>query len=162
MSRKKLILTVTLGVLALLIFSMWSPWNSFRYHGDGKFSDGGFFSYPRYVVTFADIPLYETSQNTFHFRGLPNDEMTLILFVKDKSANTDGDRRPLEQLKTRIDATLTGDRGKEACHGYWQCNNIAVHSNTAYTLVIKVTGADPKDEGIVVTPELQGGGVELP
>ncbi len=186
MSRKKLILTVTLGILALLILSVWSPWNSFRYHGDGKFSDGGFFSYPRYVVTFADIPLYETSEHTFHFRGLPNEEMALILFVKDRSVDTDADRRPLEQLKTRIEATLTEDRGKEVCHGsgqpgsgnadgmwvlmsggesgywHWQCNHVPVHSNRAYTLVIQVTGADPKDERVVVTPELRGGGLELP
>ncbi len=28
-----------------------------RYHGDGKFTVQGVFSYPRYGVTFADIPL---------------------------------------------------------------------------------------------------------
>ena len=186
MSRKKLILTVTLSVLALLILSAWSPWNSFRYHGDGKFSDGGFFSYPRYVVTFADIPLYEISEHRFHFRGLPNEEMTLILFVKDRSVDTDADRRPLEQLKTTIEATLTDDQGKEACHGlgqpsagngdgmwvlmsggesgywHWRCNHVLVRSNAAYTLVIRVTGANPKDERVVVTPKLQGGGLELP
>jgi len=57
MSRKKLILIVPLSVIAPLILSAWSPWDSFRYHGDGKFSDKGFFSYQRYVVTFPDMPL---------------------------------------------------------------------------------------------------------
>jgi hypothetical protein len=190
MSRKKLISTATLSVLALLILSAWSPWwspwNLFRYHGDGKFSDGGFFRRPRYVVKFTDIPLYETSEHRFHFRGLPNEEMTLILFVKGRSADTDADRRPLEQLKTTIEATLTDDQGKEACHGlgqpssgnrdgmwvlmsdgesgywHWGCNHVPVHSKATYTLVILVTGADPKDERVVVTPTLQGGGLELP
>jgi hypothetical protein len=63
MSRKKLILIVTLSVIAPPILSAWS--DSFRYHGDGKFSDKGFFSYPRHVVTFPDMPLKSTQTGNF-------------------------------------------------------------------------------------------------
>src|SRR5260370_36373993 len=107
MSRKKLVLTVTLSVTALLILSAWSPWDSFRYHGDGKFSDRGFFSYPRYVVMFTDIPLYEISEHHFYFRGLPNEEMGLVLVVKDRQVETSADRSPLQHLPMTIEAALT-------------------------------------------------------
>jgi hypothetical protein len=40
MSRKRLIFTVISSVFALVILMAWSPWNTFRYHGDGKVSDG--------------------------------------------------------------------------------------------------------------------------
>lgn len=60
MSRKKLLLTMTFVTIALLAVYIWSPWDSSRYHGDGKFSDNGFFSYPRHLVTFSDIRLIGT------------------------------------------------------------------------------------------------------
>jgi hypothetical protein len=186
MSRKKLFSAVTLSVLALLILGVWSPWDSFRYRGDGKFSSRGFFSNPRYVATFADISLNEVSEHDFHFRGLPSEEMTLVLCVKDSSVNTFKDREPLEHLKTTIEASLTDDHGKETCHGsgqpgsgnrdgmwvlmsggesgywHWQCTHVQVHPNVSYTLIIRVTNPAAKDEKVVVTPRLEGGGLDLP
>ncbi len=187
MSRKKLSLTVTLSAVALLILCVCSPWDSFRYHGDGNFSAGGFFSHPRYVVTFSDISLNEVSEHHFRFRGLPDEEMTLVLYVKDRSVNSSEDRRPLERLKTTIEASLTDDHGKETCHGsgqpgsgnrdgmwvlmergdesgywHWQCTHVRVHPNVSYTLMIRVTSAVSNDEKVVVTPKLEGGGLDWP
>ena len=113
MSRKKLFLTVTLSVVALLLCAC-SPWDSFRYYGDGNFSEVGFFDNPRYVVTFSDISLNEVSERHFRFRWLPNEEMTLVLYVKDRLVKTSEDRGPLERLKTKIEASLTDDHGREA------------------------------------------------
>lgn len=72
-------------------------------------------------------------------------------------ADTDADRRPLDQSKTTIEATLSDDRGTEACHGvgqpssgdrdgtwvlvpggesgywHWRCSNIPVQWNATYT-----------------------------
>jgi hypothetical protein len=70
-----------LGALLFLILIAWSPWSALLYHGDGKFSDGLFF-YPRYWVSFAEIPLNEPSEHNFRFQGMPNEEMALILYVK--------------------------------------------------------------------------------
>jgi len=186
MSRGKLLLTVTLSAVTFLVFSACSAWRSFRYHGDGQISDGGFFSNPRYVVTFSDISLNEVGESRFHFRGLPNEEMTLILYVKNRPVNTWEDREPLERLKTTIEAILTDDQGKEVCHasgqpgsgnrdgmwvlmsggeaGYWhwRCDHVRMHSDVSYTLMIRVTNADAKNERVVVIPRLIGGGLDLP
>jgi hypothetical protein len=94
----------------------WSPWDSFRYHGEGEYPDRGFFANPRYVATFSGISLNEVSEHHFHFRGLPNEEMSLILCVNDRLAHTSAEREPLEHLKTTIEVSLTDDHGREACH----------------------------------------------
>ena len=187
MSRKKLLLIVTLSAVTLLILCAWSPWDSFRYKGDGEFSDRGFFGHPRYVVTFSDVSLIEVSEHQFHFRGPPNEEMGLVLYVKGRSVKTLEDRGPLERLKTTIEASLTDDHGKETCHGsgqpgpgnrdgmwvlmergdesgywHWRCTHVHVHPNVSYALIIRVTSADPKGEEVVVTPKFEGGGLDLP
>jgi hypothetical protein len=187
MSRRKLLLTVSLSFIALLILLAWSPWDSFRYRGDGKFSDGGFFGHPRYMVTFSAISLNEISEHHFHFRGLPNEDMALVLYVKDRSVSTSEGRGSLERLKTTIEVSLTDDHGKETCHGsgqpgpgskdgmwvlmergdesgywHWHCTNVRVRPNVSYTLMIRVTGVDSKDEKVVVAPRLEGGGLDLP
>ena len=185
-SRKKLLLTIVIAVLALLALGAWSPWVSLRYYGDGKFSDRGFFSYPRYFVTFSDIQLSQTGEYHFHFRGLPNEEMTLMLYVKDIRVDTWADSAPLTNLKVNIEAVLTDDKGHLACHAegspapsngeenwvltfggnaaYWhhRCNFVQVYPGRAYDLVIRVINVGQAVDKVVVTPELRGGGLELP
>src|SRR5215471_9868738 len=114
MSRKKVVLTTTLGVIGALALIAWSPWNVLRFRGDGRFSDGGFFSYPRYVLAFSDMPLYESGERRFHFRGLPNEEMTLLLYVKGSSGSTE-ERSRLTSLPVTIEAVLTDGHGRDVC-----------------------------------------------
>jgi hypothetical protein len=187
MSSKKILLTMILATAALLlVLYIWSPWDSFRYHGDGKFSDQGFFSYPRHIVTFSDIPLDETSEHHFHFRGVPNEEMRLMLYVKDRRADTMADMQQLEFLPVTIEAVLTDDRGHVSCRAsgrpgtgttdqvwvlmsgwgtaYWHnnCVRVPVYPTRTYDLAIRVTDVGQGVERIVVAPELTGGGFELP
>ncbi len=110
-SRKKLPLTVAIAALAMLALGAWSPWVPLRYHGDGKFSDRGLFSYPRYLVTFSDIQLSQTGEYHFHFRGLPSEEMTLMLYVKNVRVDTRADSAPLTNLQVNIEALLTDEKG---------------------------------------------------
>lgn len=186
-SRKKLLLTIVIAVLALLGLGAWSPWVSLRYHGDGKFSDTGFFNYPRYFVIFSDVQLSQTGEYHFHFQGLPNEEMSLMLYLKDIRVGTWADSAPLTDLKVNIEAVLTDDKGHVACRAegspapsngeetwvltwggpdaaYWhhRCNFVQVYPGRTYDLVIRVTNVGQAVEKVVVTPELTGGGLELP
>lgn len=185
MSRKRIVLTVTLGVIGALALFAWSPWSSLRFRGDGRFSDRGFFSYPRYVLTFPEMPLYETGERRFHFQGLPKEEMTLLLYVKG-SSGTEEERSRLAKLPTSIESVLADAHGKEVCkatgrpadsnedgiwvlmsgadaaYWHWQCNHVQIRSNDSYDLVIRVFSAAQSDQRVVVTPILSGGGLELP
>jgi hypothetical protein len=185
-SRKKLLLTVVIVALALLALGAWSPWVPLRYQGDGKLSDRGFFSYPRYLVTFSDIQLSQTGEYHFHFRGLPNEEMTLMLYVKNVRVDTWADSAPLTNLQVNIEALLTDDKGHLACRAegspapsngeenwvltfggdaaYWhhRCNFVQVYPGRAYDLVIRVKNAGQAVKKVVATPGLRGGGLELP
>ena len=184
MSKRKTILLAVLGTLLLLILLAWRPWGLFLYYGDGKFSDELFF-YPRYWVGFADIPLNEEGEHHFHFGGLPNEEMSLILYVKTDQANR-GNENSLTHFPVTLEAKLTDGKGNVACHaigrpadgsrdgiwvlmsggetGYWhyQCNFVRVSSFTVYDLMIRVTDVGPQANRVVVTPTLRGGGIELP
>ena len=185
MPRKKLALTVTLGVVGALALIAWSPWSGLHFIGDGKFSDGGFFSYPRYVLTFSEMPLYESGERRFHFQGLPSEEMTLLLYVKGSSGSEE-ERSRLTKLPAIIEAVLTDSRGKDVCkatgrpadsnedgiwvlrsgadaaYWHWQCNHVQIRSDESYNLLIRVASTGQSDQRVVVTPILEGGGLELP
>jgi hypothetical protein len=184
-SRKKLLLVTLLSIAVFLCLIAWSPWNARRYKGDGKFSDGGFFSYPRYVVRFPDMPLYEPGEYRFRFQGLPSEEMTLLLYVKGSSGSEE-ERNRLTKLSAVIDAKLTDSHGRDVCHAsgrpknsnedgiwvlrsggdaafwHWQCRDVQFRSAESYSLLIHVIGPDQTANGVVVTPMFQGGGLELP
>jgi len=184
-SRKNFLLTASVGIFVLLCLIVWSPWNVWRYRGDAKFSDGGFFSYPRYVLTFPDIPLYEGGEYRFRLQRLPSEEMTLMLYVKNSSGSEE-ERPRLTSLPTSIEAVLTDSHRKDVCHAsgrpedsnkdgiwvlmsgaeaaywHWQCTRVPIHSNESYNLVLRVTIVDQTAEKVVVTPRFEGGGLELP
>jgi hypothetical protein len=162
---------------------MWSPWAKYRYQGDGTFTDSGFFSYPRYHVRFSSITLSKVGEYRYHFRGIPNEEMTLLL-----STDRDGSkqRHELTSLRTSIEAVLTDGHGREACkavgrpedgnrdgvwvlttgfgtaYWHWQCNHIQLRPSESYELVVRIKVIDPRSGDIAVTPLLEGGGLELP
>ena len=114
-SRKRLLLTISVGIVVLLCLLAWSPWNVWRYRGDAKFSDGGFFAYPRHILTFPDIPLYQAGEYRFRLQGLPSEEMTLLLYVKNSSGSME-ERPRLTSLPTSIDVALADSHGKDVCH----------------------------------------------
>jgi hypothetical protein len=167
-----------------VILIAWGPWSVLLYRGDGKFSDELFF-YPRYWVRFAEIPLNESSEHHFHFQGMPNEDMALVLYVQGDYAKRE-DRKTLTSIPVSIEAKLTDGKGAVVCHalgrptdanrdgvwvlmsgggeaGYWhyQCNGVRLSTFKTYDLVIRVEAA-PDAEKVVVVPTLNGGGVELP
>jgi hypothetical protein len=184
-SRKRLLLAASVGIVVLLCLVAWSPWKLWRYRGDAELSDAGFFAYPRYILTFSDVPLYQTGQYRFRLQGVPSEKMTLMLYVKNSSGSEE-ERARLTKFPTSIDAVLTDGNGKNVCRAsgrprdsnedgiwvlmsgadaaywHWQCRDIPIHSRESYILVIRVTSTDQNLEKVVVSPTLQGGGTELP
>ena len=185
-SRKGKFIVAILGAILLLVLIAWKPWSVLLYHGDGQFSDELFF-YPRYWVRFADVPLSKPGEYHFRSWGLPNEEMSLILYIKGSQDISPQRRDSLENFPATIEAQLTDGKGNIACHalgrpadgekdgvwvlmsgageaGYWhyQCNPARVSSFRTYSLMIRVSDVGPGAEKLVVTPTLNGGGTELP
>ena len=180
------LLVAAVGVLALgLALTGCGP----RYQGDGDLSGPHIFR-PRYVVTFADIPLYTEGTHDFHFRGIPAEKMELILYIKSPDTaelSYNRGRRPFETLGVKIDANFTDDKGNVACHGsgrpspsvtdgvwvlesggsqagYWhmRCHPVQVYPDRTYELTIRVSDVAPRAMKVIVAPTLEGGGIELP
>ena len=111
--------------------------------------------------------------------------MTLLLSVKGSSGSEE-ERSRLTMLPVSIEAVLTNSRGKEVCtatgrpadsnedgiwvlmsggdaaYWHWQCNQVQIHSNESYDLLIRVVTAAQSEQKVVVTPIFSGGGLELP
>jgi len=115
-SKKLKYVLAIVGTLFALILIAWSPWSALLYRGDGKFSDD-LFLYPRYWVSFAEIPLNEPGEHHFHFRGMPNEEMRLILYVKGDLANWKN-RNYLTSFPASIEAKMTDGKGDVVCHAF--------------------------------------------
>ena len=182
-SRRTLIVLAILGVGVL---ALCEPWAKLLYRGDGTFSDRTELNRPRYLIRFNKIPIFQTGAYQFHFRGLPHEEMTLVLYVDGKSSRRDEE---LKSLQTAIEAVLLDDHGNDICKlprqpglndqdsvwvlsgaggqkqavfWHWQCHNLQAHPLKSYELTIRVTRTDPRGEKIFVTPTLEGGGIEFP
>src|SRR6267378_8359870 len=106
--RTSLVLAIVgVGLLALCV-----PWAKFLYHGDGSFSDLTVLHRPRYLIRFNEIPIFRTGNYQYHFRGLPHDELTLVLSVHGKSRWADEE---LKRLQTVIEAVLLDSHGTDVC-----------------------------------------------
>jgi len=101
-SAKALIMLA--GIIALLCFADEYPALPFR--GDGHLSGGPVFGYS---IRLRPIPFYQAGEHVFHFRGMPNEEMSLQLYADGKS---DDNRKELTNLNTKIEATLVDQNGR--------------------------------------------------
>jgi hypothetical protein len=181
-SRCRTLLILT--ILGAATFSTCSPWSKLRYQGDGTLSDRSELNRPRYIISFNKIPIFEVGTSQFHFRGLPHEQMTLVLDIGENSSLHEDE---LRRLQTAIEAHLVDSHRSDICKSsrlpglndqdgvwvlsgdeqgpmfwHWQCHNFQAHPRESYELTIRVTRADPHGEKIFVTPTLQGGGIEFP
>ena len=107
MKRSTKVLIVLAGVIALLCFADEYP--ALRFRGDGRFSGGPVFGYS---IRLRPIPFYQAGEHVFHFRGMPNEEMSLQLYAEGKS---DDNRKELTNLNTNIEATLVDQNRRVVC-----------------------------------------------
>ena len=173
------------GFIFLFLW-LWAPWAKYRYHGDGTFTDSGFFGYPRYRVHFASVSLSKVGEYRYRFRGLPGEEMSLLLSIDRDIAIESTQWHELTSLQTTIEAVLTDGRGHEACKAvgspednnrdgvwvlttgfgtsYWhrRCTHVQLHASQSYDLILRIKAIDPRSGNLAVTPILEGGGIEFP
>jgi hypothetical protein len=173
-----------LAIIGAASLSACNPWSSVLYHGDGTLSDRSELSRPRYVITFNKIPFFEVGTYQFHFRGLPHEQMTLVLHTDENSSLHEDE---LKSMQTSIEAALVDSHGNDICKSsrrpglndqdsawvlsgfgeqwefwHWQCHNFEAHPRDSYELTIRVLRADIRGKRIFVTPTLEGGGIEFP
>jgi hypothetical protein len=114
---KKVILSAVLSAIALLWIADEYPF--LRFHGDAKFSGGPVFGYE---IKMRPIPFNQAAEYVFHFRGMPNEEMSLLLYAQGETSFYVGDYGhppddgyELTHLKTPIEATLVDGQGRTIC-----------------------------------------------
>ena len=178
-STKKVVLIALIGAIVLLWFADEYP--AMRFRGDGTFSGGPVFGYE---IRLRSIPFYKSGEYVFHFRGMPNEEMSLQLYAEGK---TDRDRAELTQLETTLDAQLLDGRGQAVCQAtgmaregqserswvlmstvnavafwHWNCVHFQLKSSDVYTLTLRIRNVDPKTPRINLLPVLEGGQLDYP
>ncbi len=77
-----------------------------------------------YEIRLRNIPFHEAGVYVFHFRCLPNEEMSLLLYTQGKKFLYVGDDEhppddgyELTHLKTSIEAILVDRQGRTLCSG---------------------------------------------
>lgn len=106
-TTKKVFLIAVLALPLLLVFTDEYP--ALRFRGDGKFSGGPVFGY---WIRLEPIPFGQVGEYTFHFRGMPNEEMSLQLYTEGESR-----RSALTNLITQLEVTLSDQKGRVVCQG---------------------------------------------
>ena len=179
LSAKKMTLALVAGLIMLLWFADEYP--AIRFSGDARFSGGPIFGYR---IKMRPIPFNEAGEYVFHFRGLPDEEMSLQHYAEGK---TDRDREELTHLGTTLDALMVDQDGRVVCQAagmardenngsiwvmmsshseaafwHWQCVHIPLKPSISYTLTLRISSVDPKTPRIHLLPVLEGGQLDLP
>lgn len=171
---KKTALIVFIIAIGLLCFADEYP--AMRFRGDAIFSGGPVFGY---TIRMHPVPFYRDGEYVFHFRGMPEEEMSLQLYAEGK---TDSDRQELTDLQTTIDALLVDHNGSVVCQAtgmardgqnehiwvvmsgpmeaafwHWNCVHMPLKSSESYTLTLRIRNVDPKTPKINLLPVFEGG-----
>src|SRR5260370_24474903 len=96
-------LAVLAGVVALLCLADEYP--ALRFRGDGHFSGGPVLGYR---IRLRPIPFHQSGEYVFHLRGMPDQEMSLRLYVEENDNILE-----LTNLSTRLEALLVDQTGPE-------------------------------------------------
>jgi hypothetical protein len=153
------------------------------FSGEGMLKDAGFWSCPRYEVTFDSLNITNRARRSYAFTGVPAITMTLGLVVVGGSNNVEtGDSFPtLECQSAILRVELSHAEGRvvarssaairdwEVARGgkrvmLWHKNLRDVHLNrqAEYQLSVEVPGVGSTCRPLVLRPVLEGGGNELP
>jgi hypothetical protein len=102
-------------VLAVLALVGCLPYRKGSFKGPATVTDSGFFSYYRYHFRFSPpLSLHGPGTQTYNFRGMPKDEMT-VWFAVTPFRYTEYEK--LRSLTTVLTVELHDDRGALICSG---------------------------------------------
>ena len=106
-------LWLLVSVLAVAMLQACLPYRKGSFKGPAIVTDTGVFSYYRYHFRFSPkLALRQQSDQTYHFRGVPTDEMTVSFAVIPFNA---AERQLLESLTTVLTAEMRDDKGSLVC-----------------------------------------------
>jgi hypothetical protein len=171
--------------IAAVVAAWWAfSYHSSEFHGGGQMRDGGIFSYPpRFRAPLGSFPFGAEGIYSFNFSGLPNERMTLLLYVPGYSSKT---RENIEPLRTLISADIVDGSGVTICRargspdgsnaGRWTltsspfdaalwneaCRDGLFRRRRNYTLRVTVHSADLRTPSVNLTAVLEGGGIDTP
>ena len=97
------------------------PYSARSFSGDGIIRDSGFWTYPRYEITFPEIPLNRAGEYAYSVRGLPS-QLTFCLRVPwhgngTKISESESRLRGLTS-SANVKISITDDAGHVVCeHG---------------------------------------------
>lgn len=108
-----------LSAVSLLItaafFNACVPYRKSNFHGPATITDSGFSSEYRYHFGFfPSLSLRKAGTETYQFRGMPKEPMTISLSVEPFAFN---DYSKIASLKTMLSVDLRDDRGAVLCSG---------------------------------------------
>ncbi len=146
--------------------------------------DSGIFSYsPRFRASPGSFPFGAEGNYSFDFFGLPNERMTLLLYVPGYSSKT---REDIAALRTLISSDISDKAGVTICRAkgspdgsnggrwtltsspfdaaFWNeaCRDRPFRRGKNYTLRVSVHSVDPRTPSVNLTAVLEGGGIDTP
>jgi hypothetical protein len=148
------------------------------YRGDGNISDDGFWSYPRYRISFAPVTASHTRSHQYRIEGLPPEPMTLTMRVVGHPAD-----ELLHDIGNHITVTISvkaeddkvvyeygGRLNDWVCsesvtkRAYWhpRLRDIDLWRYGKCRMVVDVKVDTEVGDSLVLEPQLSGGGNELP
>jgi hypothetical protein len=178
---KRILIVIGIGIAAMIVFAGWRALQGSRpqFQGEAMLIDAGFASYPRYFVQFPTIQSPFESPYEWRFRGVPCQVMTFSLHAPLQT----NEQVLQDMASTRITLSLTDSCGNTVCQvdkpaSEWivehvpgsashtrlwlpECREMGLRPDLEYTLRLRISGFC-EDQSRKLTPELSGGGIELP
>ena len=169
------------AVLVLAVFGCSSQ--SATFTSEGSIADFGFFSYPRYRVTFPAFDAQNEPRKSLMFTGAPASQMTFGLVITNVAGRV-GIARPSlveEWGPSVLDVTIESASGAPVAQvratvrewvlaqsvdrlKLWhpKLRGLPFTQSDRYRITIDISELNPKAGRLVLQPGLEGGGNELP
>jgi hypothetical protein len=163
---------LTVAILVIIVAAYEFP--LLRFHGNAWIWGGPGLGYQ---IRMRAIPFNHPGKYEFHFRGIPNGDMSLMLYADGKSS---ADREELTRLDTKIDVLLVDQQGNTICRasatpgtgrvdqiwplmsaywgaGFWHsnCLHLPLNRSTSYTLALGISDVDPHSPNVTLIPVLE-------